>query len=150
MRPRPSGICFTTGQPLIARGAEIDRYPNEIIRALRAEGVQTICCIPLTTQGRTFGTLNLASRREDAFPQHDVELLQQVAAQIAIAVENALAFKQIDALKDKLAEEKLYLEEEIRSEFNFEEIIGDSPALKRALAQVGTCRSGGHGSSCHR
>ena len=132
----PSGVCFTTGLPLIARGAEIDRFPNEIIRALRAEGVQTICCVPLTTQGRTFGTLNLASRREDAFPQHDVELLQQVGGQIAIAVENALAFKQIDALKDKLAEEKLYLEEEIRSEFNFEEIIGDSPALKRALAQV--------------
>jgi formate hydrogenlyase transcriptional activator len=132
----PSGICFTTGQPLLARGAEIDRFHNEVIRMLRAEGVQTICCVPLITQGRTFGTLNLASRREDAFPHQDVELLLQVAAQIAIAVENALAFKQIDALKDKLAEEKLYLEEEIRSEFNFEEIIGDGPALKRALAQV--------------
>ncbi|HEY6384829.1 MAG TPA: sigma 54-interacting transcriptional regulator [Candidatus Acidoferrum sp.] len=132
----PSGICFTTAQPLLARGAEIDRFPNEIIRRLRAEGVQTICCVPLISQGHTFGTLNLASRREDAFPHQDVELLLQVAAQIAIAVENALAFKQIDALKDKLAEEKLYLEEEIRSEFNFEEIIGDSPALKRALAQV--------------
>jgi formate hydrogenlyase transcriptional activator len=132
----PSGICFTTAQPLLARGAEIDRFPNEIIRRLRAEGVQTICCVPLITQGRTFGTLNLASRHEDAFPHQDVELLLQVAAQIAIAVENALAFKKIDALKDKLAEERLYLEEEIRSEFNFEEIIGDSPALKRALAQV--------------
>lgn len=132
----PSGICFTTGQPLLARGTEIDRFPNQIIQRLRTEGVQTICCVPLITQGRTFGTLNLASRREDAFPQQDVELLQQVAVQIAIAVENALAFKQIDALKDKLAEEKLYLEEEIRSEFNFDEIIGDSPALKRALAQV--------------
>jgi formate hydrogenlyase transcriptional activator len=132
----PSGVCFTTGQPLLARGAEIDRFANEIIRTLRAEGVQTICCIPLITQGRTLGTLNLASRREDAFPHQDVELLQQVAAQIALAVENALAFKQIDVLKDKLAEEKLYLEEEIRSEFNFEEIVGDSPALKRALAQV--------------
>ncbi len=132
----PSGICFTKSQPLLSRGAEIDRYPNEVIRALRAEGVQTICCVPLITQGRTFGTLNLASRREDAFSSEDVELLQQVAAQIAIAVENALAFKQIDALKDKLAEEKLYLEEEIRSEFNFEEIIGDSAVLKRALAQV--------------
>jgi formate hydrogenlyase transcriptional activator len=132
----PSGLCFTTAQPLLARGAELDRFPNEIIRALRAEGVETICCVPLITQGRTLGTLNLASRREDAFPHQDVELLQQVSAQIAIAVENALAFKQIDALKDKLAEEKLYLEEEIRSEFNFEEIVGDSPALKRALAQV--------------
>jgi formate hydrogenlyase transcriptional activator len=132
----PSGLCFTTAQPLLARGAELDRFPNEIIRALRADGVVTICCVPLITQGRTFGTLNLASRREDAFPHQDVELLQQVSAQIAIAVENALAFKQIDALKDKLAEEKLYLEEEIRSEFNFEEIVGDSSALKRALAQV--------------
>jgi formate hydrogenlyase transcriptional activator len=132
----PSGLCFTTAQPLLARGAELDRFPNEIIRALRADGVETICCVPLITQGRTFGTLNLASRREDAFPHQDVELLQQVSAQIAIAVENALAFKQIDALKDKLAEEKLYLEEEIRSEFNFEEIVGDSSALKRALAQV--------------
>jgi formate hydrogenlyase transcriptional activator len=132
----PSGVCFTTGQPFLARGAEIDRFPNEIIRTLRSEGVETICCVPLITQGRTLGTLNLASRREDAFPPEDVEILQQVSAQIAIAVENALAFKQIDALKDKLAEEKLYLEEEIRSEFNFEEIVGDSPALKRALAQV--------------
>ncbi|MGB6599375.1 MAG: sigma 54-interacting transcriptional regulator [Candidatus Acidiferrum sp.] len=132
----PAGVCFTTGQPLLARGAEIDRFPAEAIRILRREGVQTICCVPLITQGRTFGTLNLASRREDAFPHEDVELLQQVGAQIAIAVENALAFEQIDALKDKLSEEKLYLEEEIRSEFNFEEIVGDSPALKRALSQV--------------
>jgi formate hydrogenlyase transcriptional activator len=132
----PSGLCFTTAQPLLARGAELDRFPNEIIRALRADGVETICCVPLITQGRTLGTLNLASRRADAFPHQDVELLQQVSAQIAIAVENALAFKQIDALKDTLAKEKLYLEEEIRSEFNFEEIVGDSPALKRTLAQV--------------
>ena len=91
---------------------------------------------PLITQGRTFGSLNLASRRLDLFPPQDVELLQRVAAQIAIAVENALAFKEIDALKNKLAVEKLYLEEEIRSEFNFEEIVGESAVLKRALARV--------------
>jgi len=132
----PSGQCFTASKPLLARGEELDRFPSEAIRILRREGVQTICCVPLITQGRTLGTLNLASLRIDAFTPKDLELLQQVAAQIAIAVENALAFKQIDALKDKLAEEKLYLEEEIRSEFNFEEIIGDSPALKRALSQV--------------
>jgi len=132
----PSGRCFTNGQPLILRGAEIDRFDTEIIRLLRTEGVQTICCVPLITHGRTFGTLNLASRRPDAFSPPDVELLQQVAAQIAIAVENALAFKEIDVLKDKLAVEKLYLEEEIRSEFNFEEIVGESASLKRALAQV--------------
>ncbi len=132
----PSGQAITDGQPFLARGTEMDRYQNEIIRALRAAGVETICCVPLITHGQAFGTLNVASRRSDAFSPQDVELLEQVAAQIAIAVKNALAFKEIDALKDKLAEEKLYLEEEIRSEFNFEDIIGESPALKRALGQV--------------
>ncbi len=132
----PAGRAIATSEPLIARGTELDRYDTEIIRILRAEGLQAICCIPLIHHGHTFGTLNLASRRLDSFTPEDVELLQPVAAQIAIAVENALAFKEIEALKNKLAEEKLYLEEEIRSEFNFEEIIGESPALKRALAQV--------------
>jgi formate hydrogenlyase transcriptional activator len=132
----PAGHAISTGQPLLARGAELDRYTSEVMVVLRREGLQNVCCIPLVTQGRTFGSLNLASRRLDAFSLQDVELLQQVAAQIAIAVENALVFKEIDALKNKLAEEKLYLEEEIRSEFNFEEIVGESPALKRALAQV--------------
>ncbi len=132
----PAGRAIATSQPLIARGSELDRYDTEIIRSLRAEGLQAVCCIPLIHHGHTFGTLNLAGRRLDSFTPEDVELLQPVAAQIAIAVENALAFKEIEALKNKLAEEKLYLEEEIRSEFNFEEIIGESPALKRALAQV--------------
>jgi formate hydrogenlyase transcriptional activator len=132
----PSGQAISSGQVLLARGSELDGYTSEIIRILRGEGIQTVCCVPLITHGETFGSLNLASRRMDAFAPADVELLQQVAAQIAIAVENALAFKEIDALKNRLAVEKLYLEEEIRSEFNFEEIVGDSPALKRALAQV--------------
>jgi formate hydrogenlyase transcriptional activator len=132
----PSGRAISTGLPLLVRGAELERYPSEALRFLRSEGIQTLCCVPLTTHGRTFGSLNLASRRGEAFTAEDVELLRQVSTQIAIAVENALAFKEIDALKNKLAEEKLYLEEEIRSEFNFEEIIGDSPVLKRALAQV--------------
>src|SRR3989454_8691363 len=132
----PAGRAIATGRPLVARGSELDQYHSEIIRVLRAEGLQAVCCTPLAHHGSTFGTLNLASRRIDAFTAQDVELLQPVGAQIAIAVENALAFKEIDALKNKLAVEKLYLEEEIRSEFNFEEIVGESPVLKRALAQV--------------
>src|SRR4029077_4726947 len=100
------------------------------------EGLTSVCCVPLISKGEAFGSLNLASKRVDTFNEQEVELLSQVATQIAIAVKNALAFKEIDALKDKLAVEKLYLEEEIRSEFNFEEIVGESPVLKRALAQV--------------
>src|SRR3989475_2806524 len=132
----PSGQAIANGLPLLVRGAEFDRYSNEVIRVLRSEGVQTLCCVPLITHGRAFGTLNLAGRRADAFSPQDVELMREVAAQIAIAVENALSFEEIETLKNKLAEEKLYLEEEIRSEFNFEEIIGESSVLKRALSQV--------------
>jgi len=132
----PAGRAIAEGRTLVARGADLDQYPSEIVRQLRAEGLRTVCCIPLTNRARTFGTLNLASRSVDGFSAADIEFVQQVAAQIAIAVENALAFKEIDALKDKLAVEKLYLEEEIRTEFNFEEIIGESAPLKRTLAQV--------------
>jgi formate hydrogenlyase transcriptional activator len=132
----PAGRAIVENRTLISRGAEMDQYSSEIVRILRAENMQVICCIPLSNRGRTFGTLNLASRRADGFAPADIELVQQVAAQIAIAVENALAFKQIDALKTKLAEEKLYLEEEIRSAYNFEEIVGDSSAIRRVMAQV--------------
>src|SRR5712692_7276955 len=132
----PAGRAIDAGKPLVARGAELDEYASELVKLLRAEGLQTICCIPLTNRARTFGTLNLASRRLDVFSATDIEFVQQVASQIALAVENALAFQEIDALKNKLAVEKLYLEEEIRTEFNFEEIIGESGSLKKALAQV--------------
>jgi len=84
------------------------------------------------------GALNVASLRDGAFSSKDAGLLEQVASQVGIAVENALAFRQIEELKNKLAEEKLYLEDEIRTELNFEEIIGESPTLKAILKQVET------------
>ncbi|HUN60690.1 MAG TPA: sigma 54-interacting transcriptional regulator [Candidatus Sulfotelmatobacter sp.] len=132
----PAGLAISRGEVVIARGEEIDRFHPHVIHYLRSQGVQSVCCVPLTTHGRTFGTINFASRNPQNFSTPDVELLCQIASQVAIALENALAFKEIDALKDKLAVEKLYLEEEIRTEFSFDEIIGESPALRRALAQV--------------
>ena len=132
----PAGRCIVTSKPVVFHGAELDQFPAEIVRILRSKGLVSACCVPLITKGRAFGTLNLASRSLDAFSEADAELLNRAAAQVAIAVENALAFKEIDSLKDKLAVEKTYLEEEIRSELNFEEIVGESPVIKRALAQV--------------
>ena len=123
----PSGDAIASGKPVCARGAELDRYPSEVMRILRQDGIQTICCIPLITQRPHVRHVECRQPAVGGFPAQEIELLLQVGAQIAIAVENAMAFKEIDALKDKLAEEKLYLEEEIRSEFNFEEIIGDAP-----------------------
>jgi len=134
----PSGCAFSNRKPLLANRVDLERYDSEIARLLLAEGVKSICCVPLITRNRVLGALNVASLRDAAFTQEDADLLGQVAAQVAIAVENALAFRQIEGLKNKLAEEKLYLEDEIRTEFNFEEIIGESAALKAILKQVET------------
>jgi formate hydrogenlyase transcriptional activator len=82
--------------------------------------------------------MTLASRRDNAFTESETELMVQIAGQVSLAVENAMAFQQIAELKNKLAEEKLYLEDEIRTEFNFEEIVGDSSALRQILQQVET------------
>jgi formate hydrogenlyase transcriptional activator len=103
---------------------------------LLKEGVKSGCWLPLQGRQRVLGTLNVGSFRESGFTPEDVELLGQVANQVAIAVDNALAFQQIAELKDKLAKEKGYLEEEIRTEYDFEEIVGQSPALKKVLEQV--------------
>ena len=103
-----------------------------------AEGIQSFCVIPLVNRGRALGTLALARVTEGSFTPEDVEFLSQAAGQIAIAIENALAYGEISELKDKLAQEKVYLEEEIRSEMHFEQIVGSSPALKHVLELVET------------
>jgi formate hydrogenlyase transcriptional activator len=89
-------------------------------------------------RGRVLGTLIVASEREAAFASKDVQLLGHVANQVAIALDNAEAFRQIAELKDRLAEEKLYLEEELRTEYNFDEIVGESPSLRRVLKELET------------
>jgi len=109
--------------------------PEEYAR-LAGEGLQSHCLLPLISRQRCLGVLGLGRRLEQAFRQEEVAFLAQVASQVAIAVENALAYGQIAALKDHLAQEKLYLEEEIRSELSFEDIVGHSAALRRVLHQV--------------
>ncbi len=101
-------------------------------------GIQSFCAIPLITRKGKLGTLNLGSTADHAFAPQDISFLKQVAAQVAIALDNARAYREIAELTDKLKKEKLYLQDEIRSVLNFEEIVGDSPALQRVLAQVNT------------
>lgn len=103
-----------------------------------AEGLKTACFIPLVNHGRALGYMSLARVSEDMFTQDEVDFLSQAAGQIAIAVDNALAYEEIVELKEKLAQEKLYLEEEIRSEMDFEQIVGSSPAIKQVLQLVET------------
>ena len=128
----PGGRAFTTRQPVMS-GLEISTGPLG-----KRTGVKSACTVPLISHDRVLGVLGVGRLSENAFTKDDAELLTEVGKQVAIAVENALAYREIDALKNKLQEEKLYLQEEIRTEYNFEEIIGTSATLKRALQDVET------------
>jgi formate hydrogenlyase transcriptional activator len=136
----PSGIAIDTGKPAVFTEQDLRNMASEseVCGHLLAEGIKSLLSVPLLAHDRVRGALNVGRRREDAFAQGDIDLLSQVAQQIAIAIENALAYREIAELKEKLNKEKIYLEEEIRTEYNFEEIIGESAALKRILKQVET------------
>ena len=132
------GKAFHTGKPVVLDRSDPAAVSPEEYCMIAGEGLQAHCLLPLISRHRTLGVLGLGRQREHAFSPDDVDFLAQVANQVAIAVENALAYGQIAELKDKLAQEKLYLEDEIRSELNFEEIVGKSAALRRMLQQVET------------
>jgi len=105
---------------------------------LEQDGIRSLCALPLTTAHRRIGSLVTGSVKPAAYDEEDVEFLRQVANQIAITVENALAYGEIQELKDQLAKEKLYLQDEVCSELNFKEIVGKSVALRRVLMLVET------------
>jgi formate hydrogenlyase transcriptional activator len=135
----PSGLALRARRPVPLTIGEIERrFDSEYARGLSGEGIKSGCGFPLVAHGRTLGTLAVASMTEETFPEEDVELLGHIADQIAIAVENALQFRELEELKNKLAAEKLYLEEEIRTEHNFAEIVGRGHALRHVLKEVET------------
>jgi formate hydrogenlyase transcriptional activator len=136
MDASPAGLTFKGGVTRVFSGHALDQFNIQGIPTLRSAGLQTICCVPLVTRRGILGTLNIASRQLDAIAPADIDLLNEVAGQVAIAVENTLAYQVISELKDKLAEEKLYLEGEISLQQGFEDIVGSSSALRAVLQQV--------------
>ncbi|HEY7322444.1 MAG TPA: sigma 54-interacting transcriptional regulator [Candidatus Binatia bacterium] len=134
----PTGRAITTRQPVLITRGDIEQFGSDIARRILAEGLKSAYCLPLISHDRPLGTLVVGSLREENFPQKDAELLRHIANQIAIGVENALSYRQIVDRANKLSEEKLYLQDEIRTEYNFEEIVGESPALKKVLEQIQT------------
>jgi len=125
-------------KPVVINTWEPNELSSDASDLVAAEGIKTFCNIPLVNRGRALGILSILRTTETPFSPGDVDFLSRASGQIAIAIENALAYREISQLKDKLAQEKLYLEEEIRSEMNFENIIGNSPALKHVLELVET------------
>lgn len=133
----PEGQAIASRQPvLVGPVVDLTRFSSPWVRHAVENGVRSGCAVPLITHNRTVGALSVVSAHENAFGEADAVLLSQCAKQIAIAVENVLAYQEIATLKDKLNKEKLYLEDEIRSELHFEEIIGESSAIKKVLKQV--------------
>lgn len=134
----PTGRAIMSGKPILITRADIAQFGSDIARRILDEGLKSAYCLPLISHGRPLGTLVVASLREENFPERDAELLRHIANQIAIAVENALAFRRLADRAQTLREEKLYLQDEIRTEYNFEEIIGDSVTLRRILEELQT------------
>jgi formate hydrogenlyase transcriptional activator len=132
----PLGRAFQTGEPVLVNQKDLGQAGSEESAVVDGEGIKSSCHIPLVSRNRTVGVLAVARLGERVFTPEEVGFLTQVAGPVAIAVENSCAYRQIADLKDKLAQEKLYLEDEIRAELNFEEILGESATLRRTLEQV--------------
>ena len=134
----PSGTAFQTMKPLTLQSPFTGWLHYPIVQIAVREDLKSFCFLPLISRHRAIGTLVLGRLRDDAFRQADIDFLGQVANQIALAVDNALAFREIRELKEQLSKEKLYLEDEIRTEMNFAQIIGNSAPLRRVLKRVET------------
>jgi formate hydrogenlyase transcriptional activator len=130
-------LVFKSGKPLFRAKLDGELYPMEAA-FLKSQGLSGGAIIPMYLRGRVVGNLGLGRREAKEFTPDEVEFLMQFGSQVALAIENALAYQEISKLKEQLAQEKLYLEEEIRSEINFEEIIGESTNLRGALQRVET------------
>jgi formate hydrogenlyase transcriptional activator len=131
------GAVFKAGKPVILDLCSEQPTPHVSTEA-RAEAIESGCALPLISRGRTLGVLTLGSRIENSIRPEDVDFLLRAAGQLAIAIENRLAYRELAELKDKLAQEKLYLEDEIRGEIDFEGIVGKSSALRHVLNLVET------------
>jgi formate hydrogenlyase transcriptional activator len=130
------GDAFKRGNPIAVNRLDPAVITEEMYSKAVAEGLHSFCDVPLTGRNKLLGVLAVARREEDAFDNDEIRFLTQVANQVAIGVENALAYSEIADLKDRLAQEKLYLEDEIRGEIDFEGIVGQSSGLRHVLNLV--------------
>lgn len=130
--------AMDTLKPVVMNSQTRDECAIGIGERAATEGIQAHCLIPLVNRGKILGFLSILRTTDTPFTSEDVDFLSRASGQIAIAIENAQAYREISELKDKLAQEKLYLEEEIRAASDFEQIIGNSAALKHVLQLVET------------
>ncbi len=134
----PAGAAFRTREPVLLESIKDAGFPPETVGHLTDLGMQSGCWVPLIHRGDVVGALAVASRLEGNFSHSDAEMLVQIADQVAMAVNNATAFRQIAELRDRLRQENQYLESEINLENRYEDIVGESKGLRLVLREIET------------
>jgi formate hydrogenlyase transcriptional activator len=132
----PGHLVWTSQKPFVCTGEELRRQYPAYSATREGEHLRMYCALPLTTSRQRHGVLHFASASAEAYGPDQMNFLQSVASLVAIAVDNVCAYQKLSALSDRLANEKLYLEEELQSQYNFDEIVGKSDALRHVLAQA--------------
>jgi formate hydrogenlyase transcriptional activator len=124
--------------PLIFSKNEMETFDADMVRSFLAEGMRSLCCIPMMRPTGPIGILTLGSTRADAFHTEDLDLLKQIATQMALALENHRVVTEIKQLKERLQEERQFIQTEDLWSAEFPEIVGTSAALKQVLQEAAT------------
>jgi len=125
-----------TRQPELWGQKELQALPETVRESFASEGLESMLVTALRTANRPLGVITLGSKRARHFRHQDLDLLGQIATQISLALDNAIAYEKLNASRDQIEEERLYLETELRAEYNFENIVGRSPSLIKVLQQI--------------
>jgi formate hydrogenlyase transcriptional activator len=131
----PAGLAFATRKPILRRDLELERLTSSEERA-HGHGFRSICALPLVVRGLSIGAITVGSLKPEQYSAADAEFLMQVASQIAIAVDNLRTHEETEILKARFEAEAVYLQEEIKTEHNFEEIIGQSTPIRQVLKKL--------------
>jgi formate hydrogenlyase transcriptional activator len=122
--------------PRLMSRDDFAQLPPKIASLAEGENIHSAVSIPLVSGSKPLGILTLGSTRESAFRQEELGLLLQVGNQVALAIENSLAYEKVTEARDQLNTEKTYLEDEIRYDRNLEDIVGKSRALRETLSKA--------------
>ena len=133
-----SGAVFRTGEPVLIERLSDASFAPETVRNLARLGMQSGCWVPLVHRGNTIGTMGVLSRLEGGIGKQEMGMLGKIAVQVAMAVDNATALRRMAEMRDRLRQEKQYLEAEIDRENRFEDIVGESTGLRRVLKEIAT------------
>jgi formate hydrogenlyase transcriptional activator len=134
----PSGEAFSKGCAQVYDADRLGRMYGPIAQMVRERNIRSMCSIPLRTSRGLIGTISVGSPGEGTYTPELGEILLGVADQLALALENALAFSKVEALNRRLSETKLYLEEELHESAASGEILGRSPGIRKVLHQIQT------------